>query len=153
MRTRSRLSFALFAVLSLAGSGLVGACSDQGEGEPCSPFSTDCQSNLQCTLVAGNEIGYRCCPIPPAQPSANNICSPNNPGVGNPPPDGGPGGEGDAEGAPEDTGAGEGSSPAPDAAEAAVDAASDALGDAPNEGAAEAAIESGPADAADGATE
>src|SRR5258708_5162244 len=87
---RSRLfSVVVFASLSLAGSGLVGACTNQGEGEVCSPNANDCQSQYECIVVANN--GYRCCPIPPAQPDANNVCAPNNPGVsgGNVPPEGG----------------------------------------------------------------
>jgi hypothetical protein len=135
-----RLSLLLFAFVSLAGSSLVGACSDQGEGEPCSPYSDDCQSDLTCTLVSGSNNGYRCCPIPPAQPSANNICSPNNPGVNgsNPPPseDGSALGS-DAEAAEAEAGTDSAS------AEASVDAAVDA----PD------ASTTGTGDAADGATE
>ncbi len=140
-----RLSLVLFAFVSLAGSSLVGACSDQGEGEPCSPYSDDCQSNLTCMVVSGSNNGYRCCPIPPAQPSANNICSPNNPGVNgsNPQPsDAGATPGSDAEAGPAATEAGTDS--------ASVEASVDAAVDAPDASAVEAG-ETG--DAADGATE
>jgi hypothetical protein len=146
MRTRPRLSVLLFALVSLAGSSLVGACSNQGEGEPCSPYSDDCQSDLECTLVSGNNNGYRCCPIPPAQPSVNNICAPNNTGVNNsnPPPseagtDAGVDGDADA------------SVSVPEASvEAAVEASSDATAE---EGGGDGGTDSASPDAADGASE
>jgi hypothetical protein len=147
MPTRSRLPLALFALLSLAGSGLVGACSDQGEGEPCSPYSTDCQSNLECILVAGDNVGYRCCPIPPAEPTANNICLPNNPGVngGNPPPS-----DAASTTTSEDATTSDSASDTGLASDAPVEASVE--GDAPTSDAGEAGGEAG-TDAADSATE
>jgi hypothetical protein len=79
MPMRSRFSVALFALFAAAGSALAGACSNQGEGEPCNPYSSDCQSQYECIVIANN--GYRCCPIPPAQPEWNSICVPSNTGV------------------------------------------------------------------------
>jgi len=153
MRTRRHLSLrslVLLAFLSVAGSGLVGACSDQGEGEPCSPLSTDdCQSNLTCTPVPNN--GYRCCPTS-GQPSANNICSPNNPGVNgsNPPPsDAGssPGEDAEAGAAAVEAG------PDSAAAEASIDAPADAADASTGGGDGPAAAEAGPSDAGDAASE
>jgi hypothetical protein len=118
MRTRPRLSLALLALhlfAGVAGAGLVGACSNQGEGEVCNQAADDCQSQYQCVPVTGN--GYRCCPIPPAQPSANSICAPNNPGVNDanvPPSEDGPTADtdGETEAASTVDAAGEGSSSA-----------------------------------------
>lgn len=142
MPMRSRFSFALFAALTAAGAGLVGACSNQGEGEPCNPNSDDCQSQYQCIPVANN--GNRCCPILPAQPAPNSICAPNNTGVNNSNvlPEGGEGGgeSGADASAPDSTPAAETGSPL----EASTDAP--ATVDAPpSDGAGEAAAD-GPAE-------
>src|SRR5271165_4004475 len=89
---RPRLPFALFALLSLAAAGMVGACSNQSEGEPCNVNSDDCASNLACVQTP-NSNGYRCCP---ATNPTTVVCALNNSGVsgGNPAPaDGGASGE------------------------------------------------------------
>jgi hypothetical protein len=65
------------ALLLLAFVGAVTAsvaCSNQGEGEFCSPSNgnNDCQGGLQCQAAPGLPATVnrdRCCPIPPAQPT------------------------------------------------------------------------------------
>jgi hypothetical protein len=134
---KPRLSFALFAVLSIAACGMIGACSNQSEGEPCNVNSDDCSNNLQCIQTPSNN-GYRCCPVPPATPTTV-ICALNNSNVvgNNPTPT--EGGTADAEaGAASPDAAGTEASPADEGAP---------------ESSTEAAIDSGSPDSTDGASE
>jgi hypothetical protein len=65
-----RLRLVFFAPLAAMAIPFFGACSNEGEGQPCDPLaggnpagSNDCSSPLQCTLPPNPAItGHRCCP-------------------------------------------------------------------------------------------
>lgn len=123
----TRPPFAFVAALTLTALTTVGACSNQGEGQVCDASSDDCQSGQQC--LPQGALGYRCCPVPPAQPTTQ-ICSPNHPGVSDanaPPVEGGADGGGSDAGpdtsSPPDQGAPEASPDAPGESSSATDAA------------------------------
>lgn len=137
------LLFSLLAMPVLAAGILIVACSDEGEGQPCSLLngSNDCQANLTCQTVV-NAQGARCCPMDLSQ-STTPECSLPNGGV-------------DASSAPPDARADTSTADSP--AEAAPgDASADARSDGPVESAADApsgdAASPGDAAGGDAATE
>lgn len=129
--------FALLAVPVLAAGVVIAACSDEGEGQPCSlqNGSNDCQSNLICEKPPGqSDSPAVCCPMDPSQATTPE-CSLPVTGV-------------DASPAPPDGRTVETStqdSPA-------EGAQGDASGDAPAEGAADAPAESASDGGPDSAT-
>jgi hypothetical protein len=120
--------FSLLAVPVLAAGIVFSACSDEGEGQPCSlqNGSNDCQSNLTCQTVP-NANGPRCCPTDLSQATTPECSLPNG-GV-------------DASPAPPDVSTDTSSQDSPGEA-----APGDAATDAPADGASDARTES----AADG---
>src|SRR5258708_1982481 len=148
MPARLRIAVSPLAVLLLGALALVpvGACANQSEGEPCSPASSDCNDGLVCTSVAGDNNGYRCCPMMGVTPSTV-ICTQSNPGVNNSNPDAAAGtSDGEAGTAPGEASAQETSLGAPDAPSSETSSpASDA---ASQSSSSEAAAEAAPADGA-----
>ena len=123
------LLFSLLAVPVLAAGIFVVACSDEGEGQPCSLAngSNDCQANLICMA-------------PPGRSNSPAVCCPQNPAQATTPECALPGGIIDASSAPPDARTTETSthdSPAEAEGEAGADGSADGAGDAPAESAAD----------------
>lgn len=131
--------FALLAVPVLAAGVVITACSDEGEGQPCSLLngSNDCQSNLICEKPPGNSNSSAVCCPPDLSQATTPECSLPSGGV-------------DASPAPPDARTKEASTQ-----DSTTEAAGgDAAADAPAEGASDAPAESATdAPAGDSATE
>lgn len=125
---RRPLLFSLLVVPAFVAGLVVAACSDEGEGQPCSHQNgdNDCQSNLTCQDIVGVQ-GPRCCPPQRSQATTPECALPSG-GV-------------DASPAPPDVKTGETStqdSPSEAQGEAAAsDAPAEGSSDAPAESAAE----------------
>lgn len=121
--------FSLLAVPVLAAGVLIAACSDEGEGQPCSLLngSNDCQSNLICEK-------------PPGQSNSPAVCCPMDLSQATTPECSLPSGVVDASPAPPDVRTTETSSQ--DSPGEAQGEAGEASADAPAEGASDAPAES-----------
>jgi hypothetical protein len=131
--------FALLAVPAIAAGVLIAACSDEGEGEPCSLLngSNDCQANLICEKPPGNSNSPAVCCPPDLSQATTPECSLPSGGV-------------DASPAPPDVRTSETStqdSPGEaqaEGGEAAADAPVEGASDAPTESAVEAGGDASP---------
>ena len=123
-----RIVSSLFLALVVAASA--GACSNEGEGQPCSTLNgnNDCDDGLQCVAPPGGMNATNapevCCPVPPAQPTTPECSTPSFT-------------------------LGDSSTAAPDGhADGASDASSDVSSDTASEGAADAASDGSSSDGA-----
>jgi hypothetical protein len=66
---------ARLVVCALPLVGLVGGCSNQGEGERCDVNAADCETGLVCQIPIAAPYYGVCCPPPPAQSTAP-ACNP-----------------------------------------------------------------------------